>query len=135
MDKEAFWDRLFAIDIDEMTETEQLYFAVNWFLCEWANGSLSQYFYNSGGEQLVLLDRALTAIGAVEAASIMREAGHVVFGNAEPKEENLPWPLPDGKSAELEVLNRRIGVEENGIWDRLDAFASSRRLYTEGPAD
>jgi len=135
MEKEAFWDRLYAIKIGEMSEPEQLCFAVNWFLCEWANGHLSQYFYNSGGEQTTLLERALIAIGADNAAAIVGEARHALFGEAEAREAGLPWPLPPSKQAQLQALDRRIAAEENDVWDRLDAFAVSQGLYTVEQAD
>jgi|CXWL01.1.fsa_nt_gi hypothetical protein len=132
MDAEEFWDRLFAMDVSAMTENERLYYAVNAFLCEWANGSLSQYFHNTGGEELGILGQGLAAIGADEAGVIMNEATQVLFDGAERCWQNLPWPVPDSKQDQLEALNRRIAAVENEISDRLEAFAISQGLFGAG---
>jgi hypothetical protein len=127
---QEFWDRLFATKLDELNETEKLCFAVNWFLCEWANGFIEQYFYNSGGEQAAILERGLFVIGVSEAADVVREAQQVLFDNAEAQEVNLPWPLPDSKREQLRALDRRIAVVENEIWDRLESFVVAQGFYS-----
>ncbi len=132
MDAEEFSHRLFAMDVSAMTETERLYYAVNVFLCEWANGSLSQYFYNTGGEELGFLEQGLAAIGADEAGVIMNEATLVLFDRSERCWQNLPWPVPDSKRNQLEALNRRIAAVENEISDRLEAFAIAQGLFGAG---
>ena len=132
MTAEEFWDRLFTMDVGDMTENERLCHAVNVFLCEWANGFLSQYFYNTGGEELGILEQGLAAIGADEAGVIMNEATQVLFDCAERCWQNLPWPVPDSKREQITALDRRIGAMENDIWDRLEAFAISQGLYGAG---
>ena len=129
MTAEEFWDRLFTMGVGDMTENERLYHAVNVFLCEWANGFLSQYFYNTGGEEVGYLEKGLAAIGAIEAGAIMRDATEVLFAGAEVGHNHLPWPVPDSVQGHLTALDRRIGAMENDIWDRLDAFAASQGLY------
>ncbi|MFT3726866.1 MAG: DUF4375 domain-containing protein [Terricaulis sp.] len=132
MDAEAFWDRLYAMRVSEMTDAERQCFAVNWFLCEWANGFLEQYFYNSGGDQFDALVEGLTAIGAVEAVAILKQAKLVLFENYEVREESLPWPLPDEKREALKALDAKIAAQENAIWDGLESFAVAERLCTPG---
>lgn len=60
--------------IIEFSTLENIFYAVDWFLCEIEEGGLTQYFHNSSAIEINSLLRALAEIGAEQAFKIIVNA-------------------------------------------------------------
>ncbi len=110
----SIYEELVAIDENTdafhlISEPRQALYAVFWVEAEINNGGLSQYYYNSSGNQAAKAPQHLRELGLDEAADILEEA-NAFFPNATP---------PADRRARLAILD---DVEEQAsqTWNELE---------------
>jgi hypothetical protein len=111
---ESVYEELTAIDkradaYHLISEPRQALYAAYWFEAEINNGGLSQYYFNSAGNQAAKAPKYLRALGLNEAADILEEA-NAFFPSATP---------PRDRRARLAILD---AVEERAsqTWYELE---------------
>jgi len=117
----SIFEELKAIDEDAnayhlISEPRQALYAVFWVEAEINNGGLSQYYYNSAGDQAAKAPQYLRELGLDEAAEILEEA-NAFFPDAAP---------PKSRQARQDVLDD-IEDEAAETWNELD-----ERFYQSG---
>jgi len=95
--------------IDALDAREKVLFFVWELEAQVNNGGFNQYFFNSGSNHAAPTEEALRAIGAVNTASLLKEAMDV-FGNGGPS------PMRDERQNQLEAMSD----EQEKAFDRLD---------------
>jgi hypothetical protein len=98
------------VRFDGMRGPERVAFCVDEVLGEVNNGGFSQYFFNSSGDRTENAVAALTAIGALDAADVMREAIALFPGGDVPTD-----------CQERRVLLGKAGEEVDALWENQDA--------------
>ncbi len=99
-----------------ISEPRRTLFAAYWVEAEINNGGLSQYYFNSAGDQAADAPRYLRELGLTEAAEILEEA-NAFFPDATP---------PSDRRARIAVLDD-IEEQASEAWNELD-----NRFYESG---
>jgi len=110
----SIYEELAAIDeradaLHLISEPRLRLYAVYWVEAEINNGGLSQYYYNSSGNQANQAPQYLRDLGLNEAAEILEEA-NALFPNATP---------PSNRQARMATLDD-IGEDAFEHWNTLD---------------
>jgi hypothetical protein len=71
---DRLFDQIKSGGLDSLTTSERWYLGLYWLGAETQNGGLHQYFFNDGGRFAPEAMRGLEAVGADEAAKILRQA-------------------------------------------------------------
>jgi HEAT repeat protein len=113
--------------LDALTDPQRLFFTVSVFRKEVSNGGLAQYFVNSWGNDARVALAGLEAIGATQAASVLRQA-MALFGADGPsldrdKRHDQLASLTELQDAEMEALTTALFRDDDRVELRLLEYA------------